>query len=67
MKMHCVEIEEDNFEYVHIVGVLTTYNTLCGFVDTLGEIRDVRKPPTCPSCIEVVEYCKSLHLRRRKI
>lgn len=63
MKVNCIIVEEDGGEFVHIQD--KTYNmfvTLCGFCDIPGEIKDVKLKPTCQACLELVRWCKSLHI-----
>ncbi len=65
MKMVCIIVEEDNGDSVHIKdGTGNMFITLCGFCDIPGEIKFVELKPTCPSCLELVRFCKALHMPR---
>ena len=62
--MNCVVIDEketlvDN-TLLHIPSVDNTVLTLCGWVDVPNHIEEGR--PTCPECLRVVRYCKSLKI-----
>ena len=59
--MRVLTIQEDKGEYIHIPGVpCTTYETLCGFCDTPVILKRFDGKPTCPSCLEILRYCKKL-------
>ena len=58
--MRCIKVIEDNWQYNHIHNVVNTVLTLCGFVDV--DNKEVDGIPDCPTCIEVVKYCKKLRL-----
>lgn len=60
--VQCLRLPEDNREHIHIQGIQNTYETLCGFVDTPGEKEYFEGTPDCPSCLEIVRYCKKIRL-----
>jgi hypothetical protein len=45
----------------HISSPVNTYLTLCGWVDV--PYHTEQGYPDCPSCLEVVKYCKKIRIK----
>lgn len=60
--MHCYKVKEDEMQYLHINSPVEGFLTLCGWVDV--EYDEVEGRPDCPVCIEVVNHCKEIDMRK---
>jgi len=54
---------EEEEQYLHLTSP-NTFLTLCGWCDVLHEpVEGDLKEVNCPTCLEIVKWCKSLNLK----
>lgn len=57
-------IGEEADGWIHLPSP-TMANTLCSWFDVLTESLDATEhPATCPTCLQIVAFCKSLKIRK---
>jgi hypothetical protein len=60
--MDTIRIIGEGDSYIHIHSPQQTIITLCGWSDVNHSPSQAK--PTCPSCLQIVTYCKSLKVRK---